>query len=130
MERFVRLVNIRDMVLAVMVQILTGILSGGSIDKRGNEVKENVDATAYSFMVIDISKFTELEAFKKTVDIFRERLKKSLETGWSKRNLLPGEIEELKYKESEEQGIKIHEDVIKSLKQTVENLKMKFELDY
>ena len=43
---------------------------------------------------------------------------------------MPGGIEELKDKESKEQGIKIHEDVIKSLKQTVENLKMKFELDY
>lgn len=113
-----------------MVQILTGILSGGSIVREENEVKENVDATAYSFMVIDISKFTELEAFKKTVDIFRERLKKSLKQDGVKEIYLPGEIEELKYKESEEQGIKIHEDVIKSLKQTVENLKMKFELDY
>lgn len=116
--------------LSVMVQILTGILSGGSIVREENEVKENVDATAYSFMVIDISKFTELEAFKKTVDIFGERLKKSLKQDGVKEIYLPGEIEELKYKESEEQGIKIHEDVIKSLKQTVENLKMKFELDY
>ena len=114
----------------MIIHIIIGISRGGGAVFVINYVKENVDATAYSFMVIDISKFTELEAFKKTVDIFGERLKKSLKQDGVKEIYLPGEIEELKYKESEEQGIKIHEDVIKSLKQTVENLKMKFELDY
>ena len=81
-------------------------------------------------MVIDISKFTELEAFKKTVDIFGERLKNSLKQDGVKEIYLPGEIEEFKYKESEKQGIKIHEDVAKSLKQIAEKFEIKFKLDY
>lgn len=112
-----------------MVQILTGILSGGSSIVCDGELQEDSDATAYNFMVIDIEKFTELDIFKKTVDIFGDRLKNSSKRDGVEEIYLPGEIENLKYKESEEKGIEIHENVVNSLRKTAESLKVKFPKD-
>ena len=115
--------------LATMVQILTGILSGGSSVICDDELQEDSDATAYNFMVIDISKFTDLDTFKKTVDLFGDRLKNSSKREGVEEIYLPGEIEDLKYKESEEKGIKIHENVVDSLRKTAEKLKVEFPAD-
>lgn len=108
--------------LATMVQILTGILSGGSLIVCDGELQENSDATAYNFMAIDISKFTDLEIFKKTVDIFGDRLKNSSKRDGVDEIYLPGEIEDLKYKESEEKGIELHANVISSIKDIAKSL--------
>lgn len=112
--------------LAAMVQILTGILSGGSSVICDGELREDSDATAYNFMVIDISKFTDLDTFKKTVDLFEDRLKNSSKREGIDEIYLPGEIEDLKYKESKKKGIRIHENVVQSLRKIAENLEIDF----
>lgn len=109
--------------LAVMVNIMTGLLSGGSIIYDENmELKEDSNATAYSFMAIDISKFTELGEFKKTMDLFVDRLKTSNKREGIEEIYVPGEPEDIAYEKSLKNGICIDDGVVNSIKETMESL--------
>ena len=115
--------------LAVMVNILTGLLSGGSITSNEHgDIEEDSNATAYSFMVIDISKFTEIEAFKQTTDLFIERLKNSKKRENVEEIFVPGEIEDICYEKSKNEGIILGDGVAKEITKTLEKLQIKMTL--
>lgn len=102
--------------LAVMVNILTGLLSGASLayDENGN-MQENIDNVGYNFAAIDISKFQDVDKFKQLVDIFADRLKNSEKKKGVQEILLPGEPEFRNARKARKEGMLLYDGVYGNL---------------
>ena len=89
--------------MAVMVDILAGVLFGGG---TGDRARAGVDGPSLFLMALDISAFNDRDKYYSDVDARISELKKSKP---AKNNtngiLMPGEIEAGRYEESERKGI-------------------------
>ena len=103
--------------LSVMVHILTGILSGSSlsIGEDGN-VKEDVSKVGYNFAALDISKFIDIDDFKKMIDDMVDRLKGSARRDENIPIYVPGEPEYNNAQNALETGVEIFDGVAADLR--------------
>jgi LDH2 family malate/lactate/ureidoglycolate dehydrogenase len=109
--------------LAVMVEILAGVLTGAG---RLNEVKSWLKTsnapvyTGHCFIAINIENFIPLEDFKERLDWVVKELKSSSLAEGSKGVFVPGEIEYEAEQERRTEGIPISEQIWKDLQELSE----------
>lgn len=104
--------------LALMVEILTGVLSGGGIAKEVPswlfcmEEKNNV---SHAFLVIDISKFMDLYLFNQRMEGVADYLHSIPRAEGTERIYCPGEMEWTRRAAAKERGLALPEDAADSL---------------
>lgn len=114
--------------LALMVEILTGVLSGGGFMSDvpswlfNMEEKNNV---SHMFIVIDVAKFMEPSLFNNRVESMIEYLHSTPKAKGTERIYYPGEIEWGKYNSAVENGLVLPKDVEESLKGLQEEFDIK-----
>ena len=105
---------------AVMVDVLTGVLSGGATSV-GGEIESWVVAlnspnkACHSFIAIDPTLFCEESNFADRVETMAERLRGLPKAEGSDRIYLPGEMEWERYAKAEKDGIELPDDLLESL---------------
>jgi ureidoglycolate dehydrogenase (NAD+) len=104
--------------LALMVEILTGVLSGGGMMMEVPSWLFNMQThndVSHMFIVIDISKFMDLDTFNQRMETVVARLHETPRAKGTDRIYYPGEIEWEKRFVAAEQGLKLPADVVQSL---------------
>ncbi len=105
--------------LAVMVEILSAALQSGSFMEQLHGWDSNGKRVPYKlghlFIAMDISKFTEIEEFKRISGDILTRLQQSPKRPDKDRIWVAGEKEYYKEKEIREKGIKINENLQKNI---------------
>ena len=101
--------------LAVMIDLLSGVLSGGRFLTEVKQVTDLTGTAGVSFTVIaaDISRLIEPNSYAQRVERFATVLRQSGDE--DAEIYLPGEIESLKVREAETNGIALAPDVIESI---------------
>lgn len=109
--------------LALMMDVLAGILSGGAF---GTQVKGLLKPgaldTSHFLLAIDISRFTELEAFRERVGEMAKEIHDTPTKEGVEGSLLPGEMEARKQKEQEQCGISYAPEVYDPLVELARSL--------
>lgn len=113
--------------LAVMVNILTCVLSGAFLDAHGEETKkgETSKSVGFYFSAIDIEKFQDVDIFKKSIDLMVGELKASNRNEDVENIFMPGEIEYLRKEENLRFGVEIGGGVLDGLKQLQKKYSLK-----
>lgn len=103
--------------LAIMVDILTGALSGESVGKnvRGTYDMEQEGTKGDLFMAINPSMFTDLERFLESVDNLKNQVKHAKKAPGTEQILLPGELEYLTREKRSKEGIPLSEKLYSTL---------------
>lgn len=106
--------------LAMMVELLSGVLSGGGVSVMGDIVSwcfdmEKPNNVCHTFIAIDPDKFIGKDALKERMDGVAESIHGAEKAKGKDRIYLPGEIEWTKFKDSQENGILLPEAVLESL---------------
>ncbi|MFQ5937751.1 MAG: Ldh family oxidoreductase [Acidiferrobacterales bacterium] len=102
--------------LAVMIELLSGVLSGG---RYLTEVRQVTDlsgtaGTCFTIIAADIGRITDLNNYQQRTERFGSVIRQS---GDDDADIyLPGEIENLRAREAEKNGIALPEDVLESLR--------------
>ena len=89
--------------------MLTGILSGSTVDGEGKAIIPKLDDIGFLFIAIDISHFIDTSLFKSAVDDLAVRLVSSPNSG-EERIYIPGEKEYLYYDDAVKNGIHIYSE--------------------
>lgn len=102
--------------LAVMIDLLSGLVSGG---RFLNEVRQVIDltglaGTCFTFIAADIGRISNRESYVKRMQEFHSLIRQSGDP--DVKIYLPGEIENLHASEAEQNGIPVPPDVLESLK--------------
>ena len=103
--------------VAVMLEILCSVLSGGDFGNNINSMYGNIDKPnklSHFFMCMKVSAFRDLEEFKADMDQFIEYLQ-SIPTGDGGHIIVPGELEENNKRRAKENGIELTEGLVKEL---------------
>lgn len=113
--------------LAVMVNILTSVLSGAFLDAHGEEAKsgETSKSVGFYFSAIDIDKFQDIDIFKKSIDLMVGELKASNRNEDVENIFMPGELEYLRKEENLRFGVEISGGVLEDLKQLQKKYSLK-----
>lgn len=104
--------------LALMIEILTGVLSGGGIMNEvpswlfSMEEKNNV---SHTFIVIDVSKFMDVSMFQQRMEGVVDYLHTIPKAMGTDQIYYPGEMEWLKYAAGWKRGLELPADVTESL---------------
>lgn len=104
--------------LALMVEILTGVLSGGGMMSEVPSwlfKMEEQNNVSHMFIAIDVSKFMDTGLFNKRMEAMVEALHSTPKAKGTERIYYPGEIEWDKYKLAMEKGLTLPQDVVDSL---------------
>jgi LDH2 family malate/lactate/ureidoglycolate dehydrogenase len=101
--------------LAFVIELLTGILSGSTVDDEGKTIIPKLDDIGYLFIVIDISRFIDPEIFKSAVHSLSARLLSSPQSG-NEPIYIPGEIEYQHYDDAVKNGIYIYDETEEELR--------------
>jgi len=88
--------------MAVMIDILSGVLFGGGTGDRAKDVSEG---PALMMIALDIAAFNDMEKYYEDVDSRISELKASKKAKNSKGILMPGEIEDNAFRKSAECGL-------------------------
>jgi LDH2 family malate/lactate/ureidoglycolate dehydrogenase len=93
--------------LAVMVELMTGALSGGGMSMLGDIVSwvfelEKPNNVCHTFIAIDVEQFVGIEAFKNRVEEMSEALRSAPKAKGMDKIYTPGEIEWEKYQKNVE----------------------------
>ncbi|MBW8053911.1 MAG: Ldh family oxidoreductase [Nitrospira sp.] len=102
--------------LAVMIDLLSGVVAGGSIL---TELRQATDlsgkaGTCFTIVAADIGRISDHEEYVTRIEEFRSLIKQSGEPG--AKIYLPGEIESERAAKAEADGIDVPNDVLESLK--------------
>ncbi len=104
--------------IALMIEILTGVLSGGGILSEvpswlfSMEEKNNV---SQMFIAIDVSRFIEVERFNKRMETLIETLHSTARAKGTEKIYYPGEMEWGKYRAAKGKGLALPKDVAQAL---------------
>ena len=111
--------------LAMMTDVLTGVLAGGAFGLTPYSDPANLDV-AHTFIAIDIQWFMPLEEFKARMDAFIAEIKSSkLRPGFTE-VLVPGEIDHRREQEYRRNGARIDPVVFNELRELAATLKIDF----
>lgn len=118
--------------LALMIDILSSGLSGGDF---GPHVKnlyytDELQGFSHTYCVIDISKFTEIDAFKNHVDQMVREIKAVPKADGVDEIFIPGEIELQNIAKNKKQGIGLPANVIQDLKNLSEEFQVPYTVEY
>ena len=117
--------------MSVLVDILTGVLSGGAYanlvyaKKEGKTVPPNV---CHFFMALKIENFVDLDVFKEKMDDLIDRLKNSAKAEGQNRIYIHGEKEYERYEKHKKEGVPLQEKVYANLKEIGEERNVPFDL--
>lgn len=109
--------------LALVIDVLTGLLSGGSFGKgvQGLYADTSVpNDCAHFFLAIDVSKFGDREAFLTRAAELTADVLSSAKAPGVDRLLLPGQLEEERYAHAEANGIDLDVSVLLAVGDTAE----------
>ncbi|HAX53039.1 Ldh family oxidoreductase [Muricomes intestini] len=114
---------------AVMVELLTGILSGGCTSMGGDIVSwcfepEKPNNVCHAFMAVDAEQFLGEGVLAGRMEEMSRELRQAPKAKGSERIYTPGEIEWEKYKVAYEEGFTIPEDVLISLQELSADVKI------
>lgn len=114
--------------LALMIEILTGILSGGAFSKMIPSMYDvnQKQSISHFMMAIDIKKLIPLDLYYQNINQLVSYIKDSKKAEGVSEIYLPGEIEFLKEKRNKENGIHMEEDTFASLTRLAEELGLSF----
>ena len=104
--------------LALMVEILTGVLSGGGIMTEVPSwlfKMEEPNNVSHMFIAVDISKFMDLNGFNKRMETLVDYLHTAPKAKGTERIYYPGEMEWERYKAAQEKGLILPQDVVEAL---------------
>ena len=94
--------------LAVIVDIFSAVLSGAAYyQDLGNHEKLEAEHLGFCFLMVDPSRFMDLDVFKARVDDYSRRIKNSRKAPGSDAIYLPGGIEAMTLKKTMETGYEI-----------------------
>lgn len=102
--------------LAVMIELLSGVLSGG---RYLTEVKQVTDltgtaGTCFTIIAADIGRICDRESYRQRLDRFSSIIRQSGDEG--PEIYLPGEIETRRAQEADKKGIAIPADVLEAIR--------------
>jgi L-2-hydroxycarboxylate dehydrogenase (NAD+) len=113
---------------ATVVEILSAALQGGAFLKGllgfSPEGKAQPYHLGHFFIAIDISAFTELEAFKKAVGGILRELRASRKAAGHDRIYTAGEKEYLAWQERKDKGVPVNEPLQRDIRALVKELKL------
>jgi ureidoglycolate dehydrogenase (NAD+) len=106
--------------LAVLVELLTGVLSGGAMSMMGDIVSwcfelEKPNNVCHTIIAIDVEKFIGREEFAKRTEAMAERLRSVPKAKGKDRVFTPGEMEWERHKKAAEDAIALPPDVAEAL---------------
>lgn len=106
--------------LAVMVDLLTGVLSGGETSMGGNIGSwvvelDKTNNVCHTFIAIDAGQFLDGETLSGRTEEMAQKLRGLPKAKGSRRIYTPGEIEWERYNKARSDGIELPEDVLQSL---------------
>ena len=104
--------------IAIMVDILCGILNGGVASKHVREDKSCGPNVGHTMIAIDIAAFDDPEAFDARVKAFMQELKQAEKAPGVEQILLPGELEAQRSQYNEANGIKMGRGAFTELYET------------
>lgn len=110
--------------LAIMIEILCGVLSGTVATLS----LPHVGIRGHCFGAIDIASFRPVEAFKRDMDQLLSELKATAPAEGQDRVFVAGEIEHETAQERAANGIPLHPSIIKGLRELSEQLHIPYEL--
>ncbi|MFJ5768920.1 Ldh family oxidoreductase [Psychrobacillus sp. NPDC093180] len=112
--------------LAVMAEILTGILSGGDFSKMIPSMydTENKQSISHFMLTIDIKKLIPLEVYYSSIEKLTGFIKNSSKADGVKDIYLPGEIEFMKERANKTRGIPLEENLKEQLDELANELKI------
>ena len=107
--------------LAVMVDLLTGLLSGGGMSMMGDIVSwcfemEQKNNVCHTFIAVDAAQFIGREELLARSEAMAQKLGSAEKARGSSRIYTPGEIEWEHYRKAEAEGLLLPEDVLSSLR--------------
>ena len=105
--------------LAVLVEILSSVLSGSVFGRQVNGMYEDTskpNSVSHSFMSIKIDSFRNVVEFKNDMDRFIEHIHET-NMGEGQSVYYPGEIENINRKRREKEGIVLPESLVLELKE-------------
>jgi LDH2 family malate/lactate/ureidoglycolate dehydrogenase len=111
--------------LALMVDVLTGVLSGGSFgpDVRGLYADASVpNDCAHVFVALDAEAFGGRAAFEERVDALAAHATGSRRAPGVERLLMPGQLEDERDAQNRREGIPVDDSVLEALRRTAEKL--------
>ncbi len=108
--------------LSLMVDILSGILSGGTWSKHVKNTSEQNSNVCHFFMAIDVQRFIPLEDFKRKMSEMLSEIKKTKLLPGAKRIWVHGEKGDLTMKTRRKVGIPIYEKVFEELNKIASEL--------
>ncbi len=117
--------------MSVLVDILTGVLSGGAYanlvyaKKEGQVVPPNV---CHFFMALKIENFVDLDVFKEKMDDLIDRLKNSAKAEGQNRIYIHGEKEYERYEKHKKEGVPLQEKVYEILKEIGQERDVPFDI--
>ncbi len=113
--------------LALMIEILTGVLSGGDFSKMIPSMYDLTQKQSIShfMLVINVSDFMEIENFKKRISLLSSYVKDAVKASGVKELYLPGEIEFKIEADRMKSGIPISEGVWLELQKLGESLQVR-----
>ena len=114
--------------IALMIDILSGILSGASYGSHLGPLWNNSEThqnLGFFLLAIDIASFRDLEDFKRHIDQMIDELKASKRAPHADEILVPGEIEFRNEQYNREYGIRVGPGVLRDL----DELQREFGLD-
>lgn len=110
--------------LSLMIDIMAGALTGAGFGPRVNSLYDNFDEpqnVGAFFQLIDIGRFSELEAFKARIDRMIEEIKSSRKAAGTEEIFLPGEIEFRTEKDRMMSGIPVDAETAAELREVGRN---------
>jgi LDH2 family malate/lactate/ureidoglycolate dehydrogenase len=113
--------------LALMVEILTGVLSGGQYSKMIPSMYDvsQKQSISHLMITIDIKTFIPLELYYSSIKQLISFIKKSKKAEGVDQIYLPGEIEFVKEKNNREKGVPMQEQTFNKLNELAKELNIK-----
>lgn len=113
--------------LALMIEILTGLLSGGQYSKLIPSMynMETEQSISHTMISIDVKKFLDIELFYAHLNELISFVKATKKSPHTDEIYLPGEIEYLKAEQNERRGIPINNELLQSLNNLANKLNVR-----
>lgn len=116
--------------IALMIDIMSGILSGASFGTHLNEFwdVETPQSLGHNFLILNVSKFVPADEFSSRIDQMKTEIKALPKIDGVKEIFMPGEIELNKRKANMTNGMELPEVVTKELTALGERFGLKFDV--
>jgi LDH2 family malate/lactate/ureidoglycolate dehydrogenase len=116
--------------LALMVDILSGILSGAAWGHHVLHTLSDKPANVgHTLIAIDISKFIDLEEFLNRVEVMVKEIKSLRKAPWADNIWIPGEKAWLTMQTRLKIGIPMHQNILDSFKSIAQQLDIEFDIE-